>query len=258
MNKENKTHLQHTALILLAAWLAAALVGCGAPAPPEDVIPEPVEETEPAAQPETDESAEEPAEQSAEEAAQSATYTVAFNATWSAETHPDQYPSNAHFSPLIAYGYSGAPDARMFTVGASSSLGMEQMAETGATGILEEEIQSIIASGGAYAYVKGSVFDSPGSDQVELSFTQEHSHLIFVSMIAPSPDWFVTAETALFENGQWVNEKVLEVVSYDAGTDSGAELTSADSDTNPKEAITLFPDYLKKLGNLTLTLNSAE
>ena len=50
-----------------------------------------------------------------------------------------------------------------------------------------------------------------------------------------------------------MDELVLELISYDAGTDSGLELTSADADTNPKEPVALFPDYLQRLGTLTLT-----
>ena len=33
-------------------------------------------------------------------------YTVRFEATWSDSTHPNAYPSNAHFSPLVALSHT--------------------------------------------------------------------------------------------------------------------------------------------------------
>lgn len=59
-----------------------------------------------------------------------------------------------------------------------------------------------------------------------------------VSMIAPSPDWFVgVSGLSLYENGEWVSEKVAELYLYDAGTDSGINFTSADVVTTPPVGI---------------------
>lgn len=45
----------------------------------------------------------------------------------------------------------------------------------------------------------------------------------FVSMIDPSPDWFVGVSRLelCLENGSWVESKVLDLFPWDAGTDSG-------------------------------------
>lgn len=182
-------------------------------------------------------------------------YTVSFKATWSIDTHPDNYVSNAHFSPFVIYAYNGAEKGRIYIEGETSTPGMEDMAETGATDMLEEEINQIIIERNAINYVKARSFDTPGQTEETLEFTPEFSSFIFVSMIAPSPDWFVAAEGDVFEDGQWVDELVLDVISFDAGTDSGETLTAANSDTVPKEPIAVFEGYLQALGTLTLTRN---
>jgi len=218
---------------------------------------QPADETPPAADTESPQATEAPAEEEASIPApdDTAVYTITFIAQWSAESHPGQYPSNAHFSPFIAVAHNSDDSSLIFAPGELSSPGMKEMAETGATALLEDEINAINSDGGADGYVKGSVFDSPGSVSADLAFTQTHSRVTFVSMIAPSPDWFVSAQAELFSDGDWVDELELVLSSYDAGTDSGPELTSANSATNPPENIQLLPDALQGMGTLVLTRN---
>jgi hypothetical protein len=186
---------------------------------------------------------------------ETAIYTIKFEAAWSSETHPGYYEPSAHFSPFVIYSYNGADEGRIYILDSQASPGMEDMAETGATGKLIEEIEQFIEGNYALAYTKAKVFDSPGQVEGVLEFTPEFSQFIFVTMIAPSPDWFVAAEGDVFVDGQWIEELVLEVISYDAGTDSGETLTAANSDTDPKEPVTVFDDYLQGLGTLTVTRN---
>ena len=120
-------------------------------------------------------------------------------------------------------------------------------------GILIEEINQTIEENNALSYVKAVSFNSPGQTEAMLNFSQEFSQFIFVSMIAPSPDWFVFEEADLFIEGRWVDQIVLDVISFDSGTDSGESLTSANSDTDPKEPISRFDEYLQKLGIITVT-----
>lgn len=58
-------------------------------------------------------------------------------------------------------------------------------------------------------------------------------------MIYPSPDWFVGVSglELCLSNGSWVEEKILNLYPYDAGTDSGPSYISSDQPTHPKEAI---------------------
>jgi hypothetical protein len=189
------------------------------------------------------------------DAVETVNYNFKFDATWSSDSHPDDYVSNAHFSPFVVYSYNGADNGRIFTIDFISTSGMEEMAETGATGMLEEEINQIIEASNALSYVKAVRIDSPGQTEKTLEFTQEFSQFIFVTMIAPSPDWFVAGEADLFIDGQWVDKMILDLISFDAGTDSGDSLNAADSDTDPKQPISRFDDSLQKLGTITITKN---
>lgn len=67
----------------------------------------------------------------------------------------------------------------------------------------------------------------------------QHHLLSLVSKIYPSPDWFVGVSDLelCLENGQWIEEKIVNLYPYDAGTDSGATYTSPDQPTLPREAI---------------------
>lgn len=58
-------------------------------------------------------------------------------------------------------------------------------------------------------------------------------------MIYPSPDWFVGASglELCLSNGSWVEQKVISLYPYDAGTDSGMTYISPDQPTIPKETI---------------------
>ena len=76
-------------------------------------------------------------------------------------------------------------------------------------------------------------------------------------MIAPSPDWFVGVSALnLRPDDTWLLETTIDLVPYDAGTDSGANFTSSNADTNPPEPITHitgFPfENAPPLGTFTL------
>ena len=57
-------------------------------------------------------------------------------------------------------------------------------------------------------------------------------------MVAPSPDWFVgVSRLALFDNGDWIEERRVTLTPWDAGTDGGATFTSPDLVTAPRQPI---------------------
>lgn len=162
-----------------------------------------------------------------------ATYRVVYNASWAADTHPETLPPGPHVSPIVVISHSGEDD--LFASGSLATDGIEMMAETGATGVLQNEIggqPSILDS------AIGTRIDVPGSNSLEIKLDQDHSLLSAVSMLAPSPDWFVAVSNVeLFQNGQWLEEVELTMGPYDAGTDSGATFTADDLDTNPAGTI---------------------
>jgi hypothetical protein len=175
-------------------------------------------------------------------AAATARYRVTFDATWSAATHPIAFPGRPHFSRLI--GGTHSDRVVFWEPGGLATPGIEAMAEGGATSPLDAEIRAAIAGGTAEGLVEGGgISRSPGRVSGEFEVGRDHPLVTLVSMIAPSPDWFVGVHgLSLVENGEWVEEKTVTLAPYDAGTDSGASYRSPDSDTVPREPIREIED----------------
>ena len=173
------------------------------------------------------------------EAAVSARYALTFQATWSQTTHPTDFPPNPHFSPLIGGTHNNG--VAFWEPGELASTGIKNMAETGSTFQLTQEVTSAIADGTAMSVIAGAGASSPGSAQVSFTVYQSHSLATVVTMIAPSPDWFLGVHgLPLFQNGQWVDEVIVNLQPYDAGTDSGTTYLSADAATLPPLPISLI------------------
>ena len=186
----------------------------------------------------------------------SAVYDVTFDSTWSSSTHPGAFPGGAHYSPLI--GAVHGAGVSFWEPGGIASPGIEQMAETGGTSSLRSEIDAAIAGGTAMTRLQGPGLGAAGNHTMMITATPEHSEVTLVTMIAPSPDWFVGIDgQSLLENGLWVDQITVPLVAWDAGTDSGTNFTSSNQNTNPQDPIALVtgvPAFVSTpLGTLTLT-----
>ncbi len=175
-----------------------------------------------------------------------AQYTATFNAAWSQATHPSSFPPNPHWSPLIGGTHNAS--VSFWLAGQLASQGIEDMAELGATTPLANEVTAAITAGSAASVILGNGINlSPGSTSVSFTIDRDFPLVTLVSMIAPSPDWFVgVAGLPLFENGNWVTETTIQLWLYDAGTDGGTNYTSPNLDTNPQDPIALhatLPGY---------------
>ncbi len=192
-----------------------------------------------------------------------AMYRVTFDSTWSSPSHPGAWPGpSAHYSPLIGAVHSDR--VTFWEAGGIATPGIERMAETGATSVLTNEVNAQIGAGDALAVVSGPGLGTPASASAlfTASTVDGMTRLTLVTMIAPSPDWFVGVNSLeLFEGGAWIESAVLDKHAYDAGTDNGANFTSPNSNTSPKQPITSFDGVapfggLPALGTLTVTLLS--
>ncbi len=153
-------------------------------------------------------------------------YSLTFNSEWSATTHPDMFPPGPHFSGLVGGNHHG--NFAFWAEGALASPGVKSMAETGSKFPLIDEVNTAIGLGLAGEVISGNGIGlSPGQVGHTLTVTREFPRVSIVSMIAPSPDWFVgVAGLPLFQNGDWVDELVVSLYPYDAGTDDGPSYVS--------------------------------
>jgi hypothetical protein len=106
---------------------------------------------------------------------------------------------------------------------------------------VESEFEAEIAIGRAHYVAVGDSLESPGSGAIRIEATLALPLATIVTMVAPSPDWFAGASgLPLFANGAWVDQLVVPMHPYDAGTDSGAGFLSPDADTQPRMPIALL------------------
>jgi hypothetical protein len=169
-------------------------------------------------------------------------YELTFSSTWSAATHPVQFPGNPHYSPLVGGTHTAA--VGFWLPGGLATQGIEDMAELGSTAPLASEVQAAIQAGHADQVLNygGAGMLSTSPDQLTVSFTAHAAFplLTLVSMLAPSPDWFVGVhDLELIQNGDWIESLVVTLHAYDAGTDSGTTYTAANANTVPQEPIAL-------------------
>ena len=187
--------------------------------------------------PET-ESPETPETESPQPAESEARYRVTFAATWSAVTHPTNFPDGPHFSGLI--GATHDADTRIWQLGELASDGIESMAETGGKMKLLAEIDDLIAAGTAHGKLSGGGLSTPPSSvRMEFDIVSSHPYVTLVSMLAPSPDWFVgvSALSLVAEDGTWKEREKVMLRLYDAGTDDGARFMSGNADSDPPQPI---------------------
>ena len=172
-----------------------------------------------------------------------ATYTVTFESTWSAATHPDDFPPDPHFSGLVGAAHRGT--ATLWEPGGLASPGIEDMAETGSKALLESEVGDLITAGDAFAVLSGDgIGTSPGSVSLTFDLNTDYPLVSLVSMLAPSPDWFVGVNSLeLYDGANWSQLETITLFTHDAGTDSGTMYTSPDADTQPPDPITMISGY---------------
>ncbi len=174
------------------------------------------------------------------ECSRSATYGVTFRATWNATSHGSSppFPSGAHFSRVVGTTHGG--DVSFWNSGGIATDGIESMAETGAVTAFCDEVQAEVDRGRAGGCIRGeeASFSSPGTVTLAFDVDEAFPFLTLVSMIAPSPDWFVGVDGSNLRQGAcWAPRIEMDLMGYDAGTDSGTTFTARNADVTPHEPI---------------------
>jgi hypothetical protein len=166
-----------------------------------------------------------------------ARYVVTFQSTWSRATHPDDWPDDAHYSGLIGGTHSSR--VSFWQEGQLASPGIQLMAEKGRKSPLDQEVAAAIAAGHAQFILSGDALSgSPRSVSLEFEIGVNFPLVTLVTMVAPSPDWFVgVSGLSLLPNGQWAEEIVATVFPWDAGTDSGVTYAAENFASVPPQPI---------------------
>ena len=192
--------------------------------------------------------------------APAATYEVTFQGNWTLESTPGGVVSNAHFTTLI--GALHNDDVTFWQSGGRATRGVEQVAETGITSRFRSELE---ASPHAVAIISESVtFGGTGSATFPIDVTRDHPLVTLLSMIGPSPDWFVgiNGRSLLDTSDQWEPLVEIDLFPYDAGTEEGDEFTLDNLATDPQGVITRIAGTGKfsnePMARLTFVLTATE
>ena len=192
--------------------------------------------------------------------AQSATYRVTFQGKWTttATATGVAVPSGAHFSPLIGAVHND--QVTFWSSGGTASAGIESMAEVGGTSALKTEITAAGSDASSPIERSGNI-GVTATVTVDITLSLTHPLVTLVTMIAPSPDWFVGVAGLSLRNTAddgWLASHAVDLFPYDAGTEDGTEFSLSNDATNPQGTITSITGTGKfsnaPIATLTFTL----
>ena len=167
----------------------------------------------------------------------SANYIVTFQGEWTLTSTPGGVVGDAHFTTLIGAVHNSAQT--FWSSGGTATPGVEAVAELGSTGTFRSEI---LAAGSDVASVVRHLVSGGGrgSATFEIRVTRDHPLLTLLSMIGPSPDWFVGVSRLSLLDGtsQWYANHSVNLYPYDAGTEDGDEFSLGNPATSPQGTIT--------------------
>lgn len=163
-------------------------------------------------------------------------YEVSLDSLWNAQTHPVDYPENAHYSAHV--GATHNENYSLWAPGAMSSPGMTTLAELGLPSPTNSEVEAAIEAGHADQFIQMPAV-AVGETNRTFRVSDSHSMISMATMIAPSPDWFIGFHDVqlIDDDGNWIEQQSLDAWPYDAGTDSGVTYRSSNEVTDPLEAI---------------------
>jgi hypothetical protein len=170
-----------------------------------------------------------------------ATYRLTFTGKWTLNNNPSaEFPDNPSFSELIAASHEPGKHV-MFNVGSLISDGGEVLAEKGDNDELRDELKDRSA---VLDITRGDgSVSNTGVEVLELEVDATHSAISFMTMIAPSPDWFTGLDSyALRLANQWATDATILVNPYDAGTDNGNKFTSSNQNQVPQKPVSKITD----------------
>ena len=168
----------------------------------------------------------------------SAKYDITVTTIWNVMDHTS-VPVNAHWSPLVGATHKNVNDILEFGVTAPMTDGIKNVAESGTNGNFHAEVDTAILAGNANQYLLQGFSPFAGNNSTaamkNVTVSEDFPLITLVSMVAPSPDWFIAVNSMNLRSGNplinngWKDTFTVDVFAYDAGTDSGTDYGSANS-----------------------------
>lgn len=172
-------------------------------------------------------------------------YQVTLENLWGVEDFPQGFPDDAHLSLVGGATHNSA--VSFWEPGELASRGVEDMAEAGLIDILLfDEVVPAIENGTAGSmievreYTDVQIDGVPGLRIFEISMDVNWPLVSMVTMLGPSPDWFVgVSSLSLQEQEQWLTRHTVDLPLYDGGTKSDIVPIMGGPDIIPADPIGL-------------------
>ncbi len=166
-----------------------------------------------------------------------ANYQVKFIGNFSEDIFPgENFPSDPHFSPVNVVSHT--KEFALFPTGTLATEGVKIVAETGNPAQLTEELNAAQMVSSVLAFTKSGPIDGSEVVNLNIKVKADSPYISVLSMIAPSPDWVVGVNNfKVYRKGHFIKRAYIPLYAIDAGTDSGADYSSANEATNPPERI---------------------
>lgn len=165
----------------------------------------------------------------------SARYRLTFEGTWTLAATPGGVHRNAHFSPLIGAVHND--QVSFWRPGGRASPELERVAELG----IQDRLAALMGRSPHVHAVFEKEPDRGGTARTTIEFeaTRDDPLVTLVTMIAPSPDWFVGVSGLSLLDGQgtWLTSSSVDLFPYDAGTEEGTGFSLNNPPTVPQERI---------------------
>ena len=190
----------------------------------------------------------------AETTPDTASYIVTFTGNWDEKSVPgaeDEELPWPHFSSLVGAVHNS--DVILWKRGEKASPGVKALAEGGKTAELEKVIKAagddvkgdpIVEkqSDNNPGEVREGGINAKGTVVFEIEVSKTHPLVTLLTMIAPSPDWFVGVNadnlSLMEEDGTWKSTESVNLFAYDAGTEEGDMFSLENDATDPQGVIT--------------------
>ena len=153
-----------------------------------------------------------------------ASYKVTVKYLWGTKKISAKFPTGAHSGNMWLVSHS--KKFHLFREGKLASKGISETAMFGTVDTLAKEAS---ASGEIGSVMKAGVVDVPATFRFPKALKVQKDQVVsFSAMIAPSPDWFVGANSiSLRTTAGWISRLQVPLWAYDAGTDSGCGFYNA-------------------------------
>ncbi|WP_157735783.1 spondin domain-containing protein [Granulosicoccus antarcticus] len=171
-------------------------------------------------------------------------YRITIENDWGVEDFPQGFPDDAHLSLIGGATHNMA--VSFWEIGEPATRGIEDMAETGMIDIfLGDEVVPAIENGTADSqfsvrnYTDPKIDGVPGTTVFELQVNRAYPLVSLVTMLGPSPDWFVgvSGERLYDDTLGWLPELKINLPLMDGGTKTDVTPVMGGPDIIPGVAI---------------------